>query len=167
MGINNISLSPELLAALYPDSLVMGKTEKEAEGKEDYPFLGNHLRRISFIVSYPESVFLPDEDLEFLGKMLSACHCSIADISILNTARTPVDIGRLVRQLNPEKLFLCGISPTVLNIRAVPEDPFTITGWQGISVLLIPSFNSMNRKTEESLALKKKLWASLQKLFSL
>jgi hypothetical protein len=191
MGINNISLSPQLLAALYPESLVREKTtpaelrakrpakqgpEKKPSSKaaeksagqapEDYRFLGENLRKICFVVSCPETVFLPDDQLEFLTRMLSACHCSMADISVLNAARIPVDINKLIQQLQPKILFLCGISPEFLNL-SEPPGLFSISDFQGISTLLIPSLNEINQKTSEGTALKKELWSGLKKLFGL
>ncbi len=189
MGINNINLSPELLAALYPDSLVLEKDPQQPvreiiQGKHGpthiplvttgrnqevqlsatYRFLGNNLRKISFVVHYPDAVFLPEDQLEFLSRMLSACHCTIADISVLNAAGAPIDIQELSKQLNPEILFLCGVSAASVNIPELME-PFTITRLQGISMLLLPALNNMNQKTEEGKQLKTKLWNCLQKLF--
>jgi hypothetical protein len=191
MSINHIDLSAEQLAALYPESLVMdreagkpepgskkdtepGKKTNSRPGKEAsagemevYRFLGNNLRRICFIVSYPETVFLPDEQLAFLSRMLSACHCSIADISVLNTAHMPVDISRLITQLNPEMLFLCGIPPASLNLPE-PVEPFTICRFKGISTLLIPSLTLLSHEeTADLIPIKKKLWASLRTLFNI
>jgi hypothetical protein len=165
MGINNIQLSRLQLFALYPDVLVM---EKNPDGQPSvtYRFLGNNLRKICFVVHYPDVVFLPEDQLEFLSKMLSACHCTIADVSVLNTAGTPVDIQELRKQLNPEMLFLCGIDPASVNLREQGE-PFTITLYQGISVLFIPSLGVINQETADGKQLKTKLWNCLQKLFRL
>ncbi|MFI5124116.1 MAG: hypothetical protein ACHQDF_02260 [Chitinophagales bacterium] len=191
MSINNIDLSAEQLAALYPESLVMdretgkpepgskkitepekktdSKTGKKAGSRETdvYRFLGNNLRRICFIVSYPETVFLPDEQLAFLTRMLSACHCSIADVSVLNAAHTPVDITKLITQLNPGMLFLCGIPPASLNLPE-PVEPFTICRFNGISTLLIPSLTLLSQEeTADLIPIKKKLWSSLRTLFNI
>jgi hypothetical protein len=191
MGINNIDLSPELLLALYRDSLVRDretgkpypddekvpdpekKTNAKKGGKvgpqaaEAYRFLGNNLRRICFIVSYPDTVFLPDEQLAFLTKMLSACRCSIADVSVLNTAHTAVDIKKLITQLHPETLFLCGIPPASLNVQE-PVEPFTISAVNGISTILIPSLTLLSQEDGADLIpIKKKLCASLRTLFNI
>lgn len=192
MDINQVELSSELLAALYPDSLVLegetGKTEPGKARKKQYPgkkpasqtggaapgqsaeayhFLGNNLRRVCFIVSYPEAVFLPDDQLDFLSKMLLACGCSIADISVLNAGHSPIDINKLITQLNPEKLFLCGITPASLNL-PVPMELFQISGFQGISTILIPSLTTLSQKEAAGLVpIKKKLWASLKTLFNI
>lgn len=167
MGINNIRLSPSLLSALYPDSLVMEKTpEKRIQAPAGYRFLGNNLRRISFLVHYPDFVFLPDDQLEFLGKMLSPCHLTVGDVSVLNNAIYPVEIKDLNEQLKPQTLFICGIDPASLGLRD-PLKPFTITAQQGISTLLIPSLSNINQETPEGKQYKKQLWGCLQKLFSL
>jgi hypothetical protein len=186
MGINDIKLTSELLAALYPDSLVLvpdqqqriseempEKAEKKREEKSEkkplapvYRFLGNNKRRISVIVHHPEAVFLPEEDLAFLGKMFSACHCAIEDIAVLNTFTTPLEFTELKKQLNPEKLLLCDLPAASLNIPELTES-FTVTSFQDVSVLMLPSLSSVNQDTAEGIQLKKKLWSSLKKLFSL
>ena len=154
-----------MLAALYPDSLVM---EKDVDGQSPlaYPFLGNNRRKICFLVNCPDAVFLPEDQLEFLGRMLSPCHCTLADVSVLNTFVTPVDIKQLIKQLNPEMLFLCGIDPGSVNLGKPGED-FTVTLFQGISLLLLPSLSLINQETPEGKQLKQKLWNCLQKLFGL
>jgi hypothetical protein len=167
MGINNIRLSPSLLAALYPDSLVLEKIqENQFPAPTVYRYLGNHLRKISFLVHYSDAVFLPDDQLEFLGRMLSPCHLGIADVSVLNTAGNPVEILELSRQLRPETLFICGIDPASLGIQDQLK-PFTVTTLLGISMLLLPSLNRINQETTEARQYKKQLWLCLQKLFSL
>jgi hypothetical protein len=188
MSINNILLSTEMLASLYPDSLVMqagtGGPEQQARkpGQEPdsgtgkkavsrpegiYRYLGNNQRRISFIVHYPEAIFLPDDQLAFLTRMLAACHCSIADVSVLNMAHARMDIKKLISQLNPGMLFLCGVSPADLNWQG-PEELFSITRFKEMTAILIPSLTTLSQKeTPDLIPTKKKLWACLKILFNI
>ncbi len=167
MGINNIRLSPSLLAALYPDSLVMVKNQdKRIEAAAGYRFLGNNLRKISILVHYPGLVFLPDAQLEFLGKILSPCHLTIADVALLNNAVNPIKMQELQKHLKPQTVFICGINPASLGISDQLE-PFTITVQHGVSTLLLPALTDINRETPEGKQYKKQLWACLQKLFKL
>ncbi|MDP4129903.1 MAG: hypothetical protein Q8918_04400 [Bacteroidota bacterium] len=167
MGINNITLTRELMAALYPDSLVLptdGETVAKTPG--DYRFLGKNLRKICFVVHCPDAVFLPENQLEFLSKILAACHCNMADIALLNAAVNALDFALLKKQLNPEMLFLCGVPPHALPMPETPE-PFAIKNFQGISVLVLPSLITLGQDTEGVNQLKKKLWICLRKMFDL
>ncbi len=86
MGINDLQLSDEMIAALYPETLV-GKDVRPRQKKSGetsitsaklltrYPFLGKNLRSICFLVSYPDDEFIPGEQLIFLLKILQACKC--------------------------------------------------------------------------------------------
>lgn len=167
MGINNIKLSPELVAALYPGSLVLvNGTSVVAQTPDNLRFLGKNGRKICFIVHNPETEFLPENQLEFLSKILAACHCSLNDIALLNAAGGPPSLQAIKTQLNPEMLFLCGVPPGSLNL---PEtlQPFSLQNIQGISVLTLPSLSVLSLQTAEAGLLKKKLWSCLQKMFGL
>ena len=106
MGINHIRLSSELIAALYPESLVEGNTPEPAkenvriskpvaDKSPAYHFLGENNRSICFLANYPEGDFLPDDQLEFLKKMLAACKLSLNDIALLNIARSAFNLADL------------------------------------------------------------------------
>jgi hypothetical protein len=167
MGINNIRLSPELVAALYPESLVLvNGTSTIAQPSDNLPFLGKNLRKICFIVHNPETEFLPDNQLGFLSKMLAACHCSLNDIALLNAAGAPLSLQAIKTRLNPEMLFLCGVSPGSLDL---PEtlQTFALQNIQGVLVLPLPSLSLLSAQTAEAGLLKKKLWICLQKMFGL
>src|SRR5436309_179319 len=133
MGINHLRLSSELIAALYPDSLVEENVSPEVKEnilmqvKENVPpqvkenvenpipvtdknpsyhFLGENNRSICVLANYPQGDFLPEDQLEFLKKMLAACKLSLNDIALLNIARQAINITDVRLQLHPEILFL-------------------------------------------------------------
>lgn len=177
MGINQLRLSAELIAALYPESLVLpdngeqvripGDPRRDTLLKNtDYPYLGKSLRPICFLVSYPEDEFIPPVQLAFLQKILSACKCSLDDIALINTSRTPVDLEALKHQLNPEIVFLWGDRPVVTGIHQNFPD-MIISSWQNMTILPVLNANLMCRDSPESVEPKRKLWISLKKLFNL
>ena len=110
MGINDFSLTDELIAALYPESLVTEKTT--GPGKKNpvkagipatpvapYPYMGQNSRSVCFLVHYPDNEFIPGDQLVFLLKILSACKYSLDDIALVNTAKTQVKMDELKRQV--------------------------------------------------------------------
>jgi hypothetical protein len=157
MGINDLRLSPELMAALYPETLVESNM---------LPFLGKNLRSICFIVDCPEQDFLPEDQLMFLRKILSACKCSLDDIALVNAGRLLLHLDDLKKQLQPRILFLWGIRPESIGLEPdLPE--FTISTVDDISVIPVLSPGLMSADSPEGVALKQRLWTCLKKLFNL
>lgn len=121
MGINDLQLSPELIATLYPETLVIVSgsqapvsiynTPPEVEIISAYPYLGQNGRAICFLVHFPNEEFIAAGDLTFLRKILAACRCSIEDIALINTARNSISLDALIKQFNPELLFIWGSIP--------------------------------------------------------
>jgi hypothetical protein len=195
MGINHIRLSSDLIAALYPESLVAGKDfapaeenvvsanpkagKKYAPSKEnvpasnliadktpDYPFMGENKRSICILANDPERDFLPTEQLEFLKKMLAACKLSLNDIALLNIAHVSFDLAELRLQLHPQILFLWGIPPASVGLKSDLPD-FTVTMIDGISVIPVLEPDSMSENRPEGTEFKQRLWTCLKKLFTL
>jgi len=177
MGINNLQLSTELIAALYPDSLVriedsdppkkkVGTKKPDLPDNLDYPFLGKNLRSICFLVFYPDEEFIPGRQLVFLQKILSACKCSMDDIALINASRTPVKMDALRRQFNPRIIFLWGAGSVPAGILEKFPD-MVISTWENILILPVQQANQMSSDLPENQELKRNLWVSLKKLFSL
>src|SRR6202035_5173474 len=145
MGINNLQLSSELIAVLYPETLVSGNNmetgkkpgkseESLPESFADYRFLGKNKRSISFLVDNPDHDFIPEEQLVFLHKMLSACKCSLDDIALVNTAPTEGQFAELKKQLQPQIVFLWGVRPVSIGLKQRLPD-FSISKVDGISII--------------------------------
>jgi hypothetical protein len=156
MGIDNLQLSPALIAALYPETLVVGNDI----------FLGKNLRSVGFLVHQPELDFLPEEQLIFLRKMLSACKYSLDDIALVNTARINLSFDDLKTLLQPRIIFLWGIPPASIGLSAELQN-FNISLVDGISVVPVPSPGLMSSDDPAGHELKQRLWACLKKLFTL
>jgi hypothetical protein len=177
MGINDLKLSPELIAGLYPECLVAGNDPVPVKiatkpGKPVavpttlYPHLGKNLRSVCFLTFYPEGDFLPGKQLAFLEKMLAACKYSLDDIALINAANISFDLAELRIQLQPRIIFLWGIPPeSVLLKPGLPD--FSISLVDGISVIPVSSPELMTGNSPQGVEFKQRLWACLKKLFSL
>ncbi len=161
MGINHIRLSAELIGMLYPETLV---AEKDPD--TGYPFLGKNHLSICFLVSYPDDEFIPDDQLVFLQKILTACKLSLNDIALINTKRTPVEFPVLKTMFRPRIIFFWGtVSPITGSTLNFPD--MTISTWENIRILPVMQAELMSRDDPRGLELKKNLWISLKKLFNL
>ena len=177
MGIDNIQLSPELIAALYPETLVdvydSGETgirpEAALTGKFQvpvYPHLGKNLRSIVFLVDYPDHEFVPENQLAFLHKILGACKCSLNDIALINASSLPVKWDELILRFHPQIIFLWGAVPAMAGQLPAFQD-LTVSLMDGISIIPVLQANTMNTDNKEGLELKQRLWVCLKKLFNL
>jgi hypothetical protein len=177
MGINHFRLSSELIAAWYPESLVQENepspvkenvvhSKPVADKNPAYPFLGENNRSICFLANYPEGDFLPEDQLEFLKKMLTACKLNLNDIALLNIARSSVDLADLRLQLHPRIIFLWGIEPASVGLKSGLPD-FAISMFDGISIVPVLSPGLMSGTRPEGTEFKQRLWICLKKLFTL
>lgn len=177
MGINHLQLSSDLIAALYPESLVVIKEYVPAKENEKspkpvadkpsvYPFLGENNRSICFLTNFPEEDFLPAEQHEFLIKMLSACKLSFNDIALVNIAHISFDLAELRVQLHPKIIFLWGIPPLSVGFKSGLPD-FNVSAVDGISVIPVLSPDTMSGTRPEGTEFKQRLWICLKKLFTL
>ena len=94
MDLNSISLSAPVLAELYGNTLVeqgaySPNTEasipaKEEEKSTGWKSLGNNKKNILILVKYPDLEFLPEQQLNFLNGMLTACKIELNDTALIN-----------------------------------------------------------------------------------
>ena len=87
MSLNNIILPPIVIQQLFTRSLVDYKKEKAAEEKtasKQFAVLGNNRQHIIILIDNEETLYLPDEELNFLFGVLAACNLVMDDIAILN-----------------------------------------------------------------------------------
>lgn len=173
MDLNNINLPASLVADLYSTSLVdTGKIAAKAAPADvavEQPvatkglrFLGDNNKSILVIVNSDQAVHLPDEELQFLTKLLSACKLSLADVAIVNINQQAVSYKELLAELKGRSALLFDIEPSAFGLpMSFPH--FQIQPFASCSFLYSPSLKEL----ENDKLLKSKLWVSLQRLFGL
>ncbi len=176
MSFNGIILPKTAIAEIYKDNLVeiilMENKQHVKDTVHAIPkpthtiqYLGKNLKRILILVHYPEVVHLPEEQLEFLSKILIACKLDIGDIAVINTAREQANEENL-RMLKAESVLLFG--ECVSNILDDKETDFFLPVYgKGIAIMTAPALEKLFMTTNESKQLKSKLWLSLQQFFKL
>jgi hypothetical protein len=190
MGINNIILSGLLIEEWYGDSALVGcgptsvretpvsipppaAPAKRPEAPSapqptpeppGYKFLGNHRRKVTIIVDSPGSAFLPDEQLNFLTKILEACRMNIGDVAILNHHTAPITVTDLRQQLQPVNIILFGVEPTAIRL-PINFAEFRPQPYDQCTYLAAPPLQQMVGSTAEAKLLKSKLWVCLKTLF--
>lgn len=161
MSLNNISLSPQLMADLYATSLI----ERPIPGNHHVStkFLGENQKNILILVSNEKVAFLEDDELNFLSSVLNACKLNVADIAIVNILHTPTSNYReLITELNSNIALLFDVEAQAIDL-PFNFPHFQLQQFDRCTYLSAPALQNI----EKNKALKTQLWNSLKKLFSI
>ncbi len=166
MSLDNIQLSPALVESLYSKSLYELKTAQPVPAdiqKSGINFLGSNEKKIVLLVSSDEAIYLPDEELNFLLGILTACKLTMADIALINVSTNPnVIYTHLANQLNAEKIFLFGLKNEILEL-PLTFPQYQIQKYSNQVYLSAASLSVLQKDKAEKL----KLWNCLKTVFEL
>ena len=161
MSLDNIQLPPIVLQNLYRNALIDLKTGNAASATLTY--LGNNQKRVAIIVDEHEAIYLPDEELNFLLGILTACKLSMADIALLNYHKNPaITYKDIAEQLHAEKIFLFGTTPAILEL-PLQFPHYQVQQYNDQVYLSSPNL----KKLRDDKAEKTKLWNCLKQVFSI
>ncbi len=125
--------------------------------------LGHNQKNISIVVNYAGITHLPDTELQFLTNILSACKLSLADVAIVNYyshAGTPV--RQFLDHFHSKTVLLFGVTPDQFGLSArFPE--FQVQQLAAVTYLSSPPLEICSADVQ----LKKQLWTSLKRIFSI
>ena len=165
MGLNDIQLPPIVVCNLYKDCLIDldYDIEKPIEKSNKIKFLGGNSRHILLLVDNSDVSFLPNDQLDFLSGILSACRLNMGDVGIinLNTLTNP-DRQNIPDYMDAEIVILFGIEGLVLGLPFKIPD-FQVQQFKNRTYLFAPGLNAIKNDTD----LKRKFWESLKNILSL
>lgn len=169
MSLNNLILPGSVIAGLYGRQLVVLKDVPpaiagEKEVVNPLKFLGNNARRVILLVSNPSDTFLPDDELNLLTQILNACELTLADVAIINLARSKTTISVVQEQLNPRHLIMLGTESGEIDLPMEFPDYRILEHGQTV-YLKSPSLKTMLGKGPEARNIKMNLWQSLKTMF--
>jgi len=179
MSLNNIKLEPFLVAEMYKDVLVENDDQRRQKPdpdhdkkKEDvlktddertWKYLGDFKKKLLFIVDYQNAVHIPDDQLNFLTTILSACKLTLADVAVLNLASNSSRVFKDVQEnFKSTVMIMFGITPKQFGMPIEFPD-FQVQPFNNCTYLSAPTIGQM----ENDKLLKSKLWVSLKKIFGL
>jgi len=181
MGLNDLHLSSNIIATLYPSSLInldkddaiphsksvkttVAEIETEPAGVETgWKFLGSNQKNILIIVNYDTAVHLPDEELNFLTNMLAACKLSLGDVAIVNRYNyKETGYKDFLTHFKSQIVFLFGIEPVVFGL-PVSFPLFQVQSVANCTFLYAPALE----ENRNDALLKSKLWVSLRSIFGI
>lgn len=182
MGLNDLNLSPGILAALYPSSLINTDTTDVIQQTPSIPsevveilketppvkephwkYLGNNQKNILVVVNYDNAVHLPDEELNFLTSMLAACKLSLGDVAIVNKLNyKEASYKEFLAEFKSKIVFLFGVEPVVFKL-PVSFPYFQVQTVANCTFLYTPALEEQRKDA----LLKSKLWVSLRTIFGI
>lgn len=160
-----VTISPvkEPIAEPVPPKL-SATTPAASSEPAAYKILGNNKKQVTVVVNYPNDVFIPESDLQFLTKMLGACKLNMADVAIVNHATASVAIEKVKLQLQPKFVLLFGVEPATIQL-PISFPSFKEQPYAGTTYLFTPALSELNLETEDAKVLKRKLWDCLKRIF--
>ena len=159
MELNNIQLTPQMLADLYPNVLV-GSTTTSVPEQDEVSYLGDNNKNILVLVNEATAKYLPEKQLNFLVSVLTACQLSLADTAIVNVAGKNTDYETITAKLKAKVVLLFNVPP--IDIRLPLDFPFfQVQKFREQTYVYSPSL----AEVEKDVQMKKQLWAALKKAF--
>ena len=166
MSLDNIQIPALVLQELYRNSLVDLNLSNATTGQVSYPtfsYLGNNQQHIIIVVISTTVLYLPEDELDFLLDILTACKLSMADIALVNLEKnTGLNYKTISEQLSAEKLILFGAPPSALDL---PLD-FPFYQVQRFNSQVYLSAPGLKELAANKTA-KTKLWNCLKQVFSI
>ncbi len=166
MSLDNIKLPPLVLQQLYTHSLIETKNTPQIDaniGAKVFLTLGNNQKKVLILVEIEETLYLPDNQLNFLLGILAACKLTMEDVAILNIKRNPsVNYQLFTAELQSEKVFLFGVQPDQIEL-PVKFPTYQIQNYNNQIYLAAPPLSDF----QDNKAEKTRLWICLQQIFNI
>ena len=166
MSLDNINLPPLVLQQLFTHTLIEAKNNPTVDSKStEKPFLtlGNNHKKVLILVESEETLYLPDNQLNFLLGILAACNLTMEDVAILNIKKNPsVNYQRITDELKSEKVFLFGLLPDQIEL-PVNFPTYQIQKFNNQVYLAAPALSNFHDNKAE----KTRLWICLQQIFNI
>jgi hypothetical protein len=166
MSLENIQLPPLAIEGLFKKSLVELKTDQPTKSTTPVSalhMLGKNKKGVIILIHNNETAFLPEEELNFLIGILSACQLTLEDAGIINMAKsTALNYHQFEKEIIAEKIFLFGVAPAALLLPlAFPH--YQIQAYNNLTFLAAPTLAVLMQDKAEKL----KLWNCLRQIFGI
>lgn len=166
MSLAKLQLPPIVLQQLFKQSLVALKNDEVKTGSTKstkLSVLGNNGKHIAILVACEEALYLPDDQLNFLVGILSACGLTMEDVSILNIRKNDsVNYLVLNGELNCKTILLFGVSADEIEL-PLNFPAYQVQKFNNQVYLVAPQLVDLQKDKAE----KSKLWNCLKQIFSI
>ena len=171
MSFNELILPHFLIADLYKNVLIETQvaetvTTKQIEAIQPIAlkFLGENRKQVSIIVIDNNAVYIDDEKLNLLTKLLAACKLTLADVAIVNLYNKNITYNQIKQELNPQFLLLMGVDIKQFALPIIfPE--YKIQHYNNCQILIAKGLQQFIGETQDVKMEKSKLWLCLKTIF--
>ena len=178
MSLNSIKFETTDIALLFKNSLVEIDSKTQESPKPDikvsieknsdpvvseWKYLGENKKKTLIVVRYKDAVHLPDKQLSFLTKLLTACNLNLADVAIFNFQNhDAARFNDIINYFNPKAVLLFETKPNQFGMPMNFPD-FQVQPHKDAVYVSSPSLETI----EPNKDLKGKLWICLKKIYNL
>jgi hypothetical protein len=148
----------EQAVKLFFDGLTLYVPTTKTSAQTHFDYEGENNRYILMLFNHTEKSALPAKNRQFLEKILLAVKMTFKDVAMMNIAGTQPTFANLKSFFVPSSLFLWGIDPKTLGIKAEKYQPVL---FDKVKVICVDSLPEIEANDE----LKKKLWGILKQNF--
>ena len=106
MSLDTIQLSKNTLQILFPKSLVeVAPAGRSVDSgiQNKIESLGGNKKNILFLVTDSQNKFLPDEKMDLLSNLITACKLTMADIALVNYYNCSFNYIQLLEHFQSKK----------------------------------------------------------------
>ena len=164
MSLDQIKLDPYLLARIYTQPIVPGKSMPAPTVAAEIPkvkYLGENQKNISLLIQNESEAYLNDELFNLLTNILNACKLGMQDISLINISQYAAMPFTAWQTAVPMKqCVLFGIPPANLGLETIPT--YQVMQVNGCQLLYSDPLLAISQDK----ALKGKLWGGLKLLLN-
>lgn len=164
MSLDQIKLDPYLLARIYTQPIVPGKSMPAPTAAAALPkvkFLGENQKNICLLIQNESEAYLNDELFNLLTNILNACKLGMQDIALINISQYAAMPFTAWQTAVPMKqCVLFGIPPATLGLENIPT--YQVMQVSGCQLLYSDPLLAISQDK----ALKGKLWGGLKQLLN-
>lgn len=174
MSLQKITLPAFLITDWYANHLVLPETsnkqtiitKKQVDSQSNEWYLGNNLQHIVILVNSADAVYLPDEQLQFLSAILTACNKNMGDVAIVNLHQQPLLYAALKEKLQPAYLICFDVNAQDIQLSfSIPH--YQLQAYDNCKFLFAKGLDKMLGAGDIVKTEKRNLWEALKKMFSL
>lgn len=162
-----------------PESVLQGKTVGTSASSEiqatvndsataplpaaAIPMLGKFQKKVLMVVHETEAVYVKDEEMAMLVRMLNRCNLTLDDAGIINLERFPeLNYQHITQSLKASVILLFGVSPARVDL-PMNFPKYQIQRHDQQTYLYCADLNTIHTVPQEKLI----LWDALQRMFGL
>lgn len=165
MSFDQLQLDPYLLARIYNQPIIPGKSTPVVKEQKPLPkikYLGENQKNIALFIQNENEAYLNEELFNLLTNILNACKLSMQDVSLLNISHHPsLAFPDWKAAMKITRGVVFGIAPEQLGFSDIPL--YQLVTVNDTTLLFSDELSLIGSDK----LLKARLWAGLKQLLNI